>query len=92
MRAVLLLFGRLDLLTKANNEKMRPKQLAYSSMVRECVEMFIASHGGGDDDISTAKSHHEPVKKDSRKPICLSMDGGGIRGLVLVRVSYIYKN
>nr|CAD2151016.1 unnamed protein product [Meloidogyne enterolobii] len=90
LQAILLLFSDEQMLNGKNNNGELPLQLAgsYSSKIRDCIQLFISIHCETNKEICNQQqecSSNENVKREDG-PILLSLDGGGIRGLVLIRV------
>ncbi|CAK5080698.1 unnamed protein product [Meloidogyne enterolobii] len=87
------------MLTGRNNNGDQPLQLAgsYSSRIRKCIQLFIDIHCKKDKEDSDDEGENEeeklPNNNDERTkpPILLSLDGGGIKGLVLIRVLLIIE-
>ena len=82
------------MLTGRNNNGDQPLQLAgsYSSRIRKCIQLFIEIHCKKDKEDSDDEGENEEEKlqnnsERTKPPILLSLDGGGIKGLVLIRVS-----
>lgn len=102
VKAVLLLFAyKYDLFTQKNKRGDKPTDISYSAQIRECIEIMeknYATRGLSTDSSSTPSSSgtSKPATTDATRTaigknpehVLLSLDGGGIRGLVLVRVSH----
>uniref|UniRef100_A0A1I8BS31 phospholipase A2 n=1 Tax=Meloidogyne hapla TaxID=6305 RepID=A0A1I8BS31_MELHA len=96
VQAVLLLFSNEQMLTGRNNNGDQPLQLAgsYSSRIRKCIQLFIAIHckkTNPDDEGQNEEEERLQNNDERNKPILLSLDGGGIKGLVLIRVLMIIE-
>ena len=96
MQAILLLFSDEQMLNGKNNNGELPLQLAgsYSSKIRDCIQLFISIHcETNKEEICNQQqqcSSTENLKRGGNGPILLSLDGGGIRGLVLIRVWFFF--
>ncbi|CAK5080735.1 unnamed protein product [Meloidogyne enterolobii] len=96
--AVLLLYANEQMLTGRNNNGDQPLQLAgsYSSRIRKCIQLFIDIHCKKDKEDSDDEGENEEEKlpnndERTKPPILLSLDGGGIKELVLIRVLLIIE-
>lgn len=103
IRAVLLLFGyKYDLFSAENKDGKKPIQSTFSQQIVKCIKIMEKNYKSGSNSWSATTPKKEAANNCgdgtktaiSKKPghILLSLDGGGIRGLVLVRVSSFSAN
>ena len=87
VRTILLLFANHALLTTPNNDGETPMQLAESlsslPLIQQAIQMFLKMYNSDPED--QRKGNHNGERK--KGPVLLSLDGGGIRGLVIIRVN-----
>lgn len=94
MRAVLILFGyKYDLNSATNKQGKRPIDLTKSTQLRDCIRLIEKNYAAGTTrgkQVTTARNTTGTTTAKAKNPdfVLLSMDGGGIRGLALVRVSF----
>lgn len=87
-----LLFAyKYNLFDGQNNNGLRPIDMSYSSQVRECINIMVKNYAGPtkeatDNDIRRTRKECGTQTALAPQPVLLSLDGGGIRGLVMVRV------
>jgi hypothetical protein len=81
------------MLNGKNNKGELPLQLArsYSSRIRKCIKLFVEIQSKFNKEFNNEEESNNQVDKQlqngtDNKPILLSLDGGGIKGLVLIRV------
>ena len=91
---MLLLFGyKYDLFSATNKQGKRPIDLTKSAQMRDCIRLIEKNYAAGTTRAKqtvTARTSAGTTTAKAKNPdfVLLSMDGGGIRGLALVRVSF----